>query len=244
MAIIVFQHFARGTPGRIGVTFRDHGLQLDIRRLDLPESASNPHFPSDFDEVDGVISLGGPQNVGDADAWIRPEIEFLKEAHARQLPVVGVCLGAQLIAAALGGKVAPMSKPEWGFPVVSQHPVANTDTILSGVPWKIRQFQSHGQEITELPPGATLLQSSEQCKVQCFRAGIRTYAFQYHFECDKDMVVSFAENSQDELRACGLDLGAIKAQADEHYDRFGIVSNRLCVNLASYLFPALHRASV
>lgn len=243
MAIIVFQHFATGTPGRIGVTFRDHGLNLDIRRLDLPQSAANPHFPADFDDVDGVISLGGPQNVGDPHPWLETEMAFLREAHNRKLPVVGVCLGAQLIAAALGGKVGPMPKPEWGFPVVSQHPVANTETILAGIPWRARFFQSHAHEIKELPPGATLLQSSEACKVQSFRVGLRTYAFQYHFEADLEMARTFAEGSRDELAAAGLDLAAINAQADEHYERSALLANRLTVNIASYLFPALQRAA-
>lgn len=237
MAIIIFQHSPLGTPGRLGLTLRDHGFKLDIRRLDLPASRTNPHVPADFDNVDGVISLGGPQNVGDAHAWMQPEVEFLREAHRRQLPLLGVCLGHQLIAAALGGKVGPMEKPEWGFPDVNQLPVANTDTILAGIPWTSRQFQAHAQEVKELPPGATLLQSSAQCKGQAFRAGLRTYAFQYHFECDKEMVAKFADSSRDELATLGLDAAAIRTQADQSYDRFAVVADRLCVNLAAYLFP-------
>ncbi|MBC7773695.1 MAG: type 1 glutamine amidotransferase [Pyrinomonadaceae bacterium] len=237
MAIIILQHSPIGTPGRLGLTLRDHGFKLDIRRLDLPFSRTNPHVPVDFDNVDGVVSLGGPQNVGDSHPWMQPEIEFLRETHKRQLPLVGICLGHQLIAEALGGKVGPMDKPEWGFTETFQYPVANTDVVLSGVPWTSRQFQAHAQEVKELPIGATLLQSSSQCKVQSFRAGLRTYSFQYHLECDKDMVNRFAETSRDELSASGLDTGAIKAQADQHYDRFAVVSDRLCVNLAAFLFP-------
>jgi GMP synthase-like glutamine amidotransferase len=237
MAIIILQHSTLGTPGRLGLTLRDHGFKLDIRRLDLPASRTNPHVPVDFDNVDGVVSLGGPQNVGDAHSWMQPEIDFLRETHKRQLPLVGICLGHQMIAAALGGKVGPMASPEWGFPEANQLPVANTDIVLAGVPWSSRQFQAHAQEVTELPPGATLLQSSVQCKVQSFRAGLRTYCFQYHFECDKEMVAKFADSSREELAAAGLDAGAIKTQADQHYDRFAVVSDRLCVNLAAYLFP-------
>ena len=235
MAIIVFQHSPLGTPGRLGLTLRDHGAKLDIRRLDLPASRTNPHVPVDFDNVDGVISLGGPQNVGENHPWMAPEIEFLRETHKRQLPLLGVCLGHQLIAHALGGKVAPMDKPEWGFPVVNQLPVANTDTILAGVPWSSRQFQAHAQEVKELPPGTTVLQSSDACKIQAFRGGLRTYAFQYHFECDRDMVMKFAESSRDELAALNLTTADVKTQADQHYDRFAVIADRLCVNLATYL---------
>jgi len=237
MAIIIFQHSPLGTPGRLGLTLRDHGSKLDIRRLDLPPSRTNPHVPADFDNVDGVVSLGGPQNVGDAHPWMQPEIEFLRETHKRQLPLLGICLGHQLIAAALGGKVGPIEKPEWGFQEVRQLPIANTDTVLAGMPWTTRQFQAHGQEVKELPPGATLLESSTQCKVQSFRAGLRTYSFQYHFECDREMTTRFAESSRDELALLGLDPGAIKAQGDQHYDRFAVVADRLCVNIAAFLFP-------
>ena len=244
MAIIVFQHSAMCGPGRIGVTFRDHAQKLDIRRLDLPESPANRHIPPDFDNVDGVISLGGPQNVGDPLPWMDAEMNFLREAHQRGLPVVGVCLGAQLIAAALGGKVALLPRPEWGFPNVSQLPVANTDTILAGIPWTSRQFQAHAQGVSELPPGATLLQTSEACKVQSFRVGMRTYAFQYHFECDREMVNAYAAGSGGELAAAGLDTASFTAQADEHYPRFAILADRLSVNIVSYLFPSLRRIAI
>jgi GMP synthase-like glutamine amidotransferase len=237
MLILVLQHAASCTPGRIGLTLRDHAHKLDIRRLDLPESRTNRHIPPDFDNIDAVISLGGPQNVGENLPWMQPEIEFLRETHRRQIPLLGVCLGAQMVAHALGGKVAPMPKPEWGFPVVSQLPIANTETILAGIPWHTRQFQAHAQEVQELPPGATLLQSSAACKVQAFRVGIRTYAFQYHFECDREMVNAFAAGSAAELAAAGLSVAQVNAEADEHYPRFAICADRLCVNLASFLFP-------
>lgn len=242
MNILILQHSSLGTPGRLGLTLRDHGSKLDIRRLDRPASRTNPHVPTDFDNVDGVVSLGGPQNVGDDVPWMQPEIEFLREAHKRQLPLLGICLGHQLIAHALGGKVGAMEKPEWGFPLVRQHPVANTDIILAGVPWCSGMFQAHAQEVKELPPGATLLQSSQACNVQAFRAGLRTYAFQYHFECDRDMVMKFAESSRDELTTIGLTPADIKSQAEQEYDRFAVIADRLCVNLASFLLGVGKRA--
>jgi GMP synthase (glutamine-hydrolysing) len=241
MAIIVFQHSEIGVPGRLGLTLRDQGRTLDIRRLDLPAGAGVRHVPPDFDGVEAVVSLGGPQNIGEEYPWMAAEIEYLGEAHRRRLPLVGICLGCQLIAHALGGKVGPMDKPEWGFTAVSQHPVANTDTILAGIPWTTRQFQAHGQEVKEPPGAATLLESSAACRVQSFRAGLRTYAFQYHFECDRDMIRGFAAGSADELRAAGLDAAAVERQADEHYERFARAADRLCGNLASYLFPVSRR---
>jgi len=123
MAIIVFQHDDRNAAGRLGLTLRDHGFKLDIRRLHRGDAV-----PPDFDEVEGVLSLGGKPNVDDPrdmHPWMDAELAFLREAHARALPVVGICLGHQLIAAALGGEVAKADKPEAGFVRVRLTPPAH-----------------------------------------------------------------------------------------------------------------------
>ncbi len=238
MAIVIFQHTATEHAARLAMTLRDHGKKLDIRRLDLPESAANPHIPGDFDFVEGVISLGGQMNVGDDFPWMQREIEYLAEAHKRNLPVVGICLGAQLIAKALGGQVGPMQGgPEWGMIPVRQFPVANTDIILAGIPWEAPQFHAHGQEVTALPPGATALQASDKCKVQSFRAGMRTYGFQYHFECDMTMIEDFLTSGDPQLVESGLDPAHGLEEARIQYEMYARTSNRLAVNLASYLFP-------
>lgn len=241
MSIIVFQHGPDVGPMRLGAALRDLACTLDIRRLDLaPSRPGDPRcrVPPDFDNVEGVVSLGGGQNVGENHPWMDAEIGYLREAHRRQLPLVGICLGCQLIAHALGGKVGPMNKPEWGFTTVTQHPIANTETILAGVPWATPQFQAHGQEVKELPAGATLLQSSPACQVQSFRAGLRTYAFQYHFEFDRAGIAAVCgPGGAGVPPASGLDIAVIDRQMKESYDTFARVSDRLCDNLAAYLFP-------
>lgn len=226
MAILIFQHGARQIPGRLGKTLRNLGAQLQIVRIDQGEPV--PALDT-LDEIDGVIVLGGDMNVTDTPqpAWMAAELAFIKAAHERLMPLVGICLGCQMIAAALGGAVAPAAQGEYGMVAVNQHPIANTDIVLAGVPWKTWQFQSHAQEVTTLPPGATLLQSSAACKVQSYRIGLRTYAFQYHFECDLPMIRQFD-------RASG---GKCAAGVEEHYDRFATSADRLCENIALYLMP-------
>lgn len=240
MAIIVFQHAPTDHPGRLGLTFRDHGRPLDVRRLDLPVGGPtrNRHIPTDFDDVDGVISLGGPMNVTDAaqHPWMAAEMEFLKAAHERKLPVLGVCLGAQLIAKALGGEVGPTDKPEWGMGRVKQLPVANTDIVLAGVAWNAWQFHAHGQEVKTLPPGAVGLQFSDRCKVQSFRAGLRTYGFQYHFECDLADIQDFLACGDPQIVQSGIDPKSELDAAKAHYDEYARLGDRLCGNLALYLF--------
>ncbi len=130
--------------------------------------------------------MGGPQNVepGQPD-WLTAEIAFIKAAHDRALPVVGICLGSQMLAAALGGRSARCPSPRSALPPSTSPSRARPRPCLAGIPWSHAQLHSHGFHVSQLPPGATLLASSALCKVQAFKAGIRSYGFQFHPECDK-----------------------------------------------------------
>ncbi len=241
MPLIVFQHSDSARPGRLGATLRDHGLLLTILRPDRGDE-----IPPDLDGVDGVISLGGPQSCAagaERPVWMDLEMEFLRCAHDAELPVVGVCLGHQMLAMALGGEVQRMPKPEIGFCDIEISPAGQTDAILSGIPWRSPQFSHHEDEVKKAPPGATALASSKACAVQSFRAGIRSYGFQFHFEADRPMVDVFTRSSPEQLAAAGLAESKIAEQADTQYERFARVANRLCLNLATYLLPTGRRVT-
>ena len=248
MAIVIFQHASNCGPGRLGLCLRDHGFKVDLRRLDLPKEDSYHRgrsigIPADFDNVHGVISLGGPQNVGDDVPWMKPEMAFLAEAHRRQLPVMGICLGHQMVAQALGGAVGPMVTPEVGFHRVSLTTAGQIETVLGGVAWDGPQLQSHGQEVKTLPAGATLLATSKGCKNQAFKAGVRTYGFQYHFECDRTMCESFLGGDDSLVRWCRTAGGDLGQSIDEAFPLFNRMADRLCVNLAAFMFPEAIRLS-
>lgn len=240
MSIIVFQHGATIGPGRLGATLRDHGFALDIRRLDELGAAG---VPRDLDNVHAVVSLGGNQNVGEKHAWMEAEAAYVREAHRRQLPVIGICLGHQLIAHALGGKVGPMDRYHVGFEKVRLNPAGQTEAMLAGIAWDSMQFEDHGYEIKEPPPDSTVLASSAACKVECFRAGLRTYGFQYHFEADRAMMETWWADSAALLAKAGVSAGDLAGQCNKHYDTFARLADRLCVNLATFLFPVMKRTS-
>ncbi len=244
MAIIVFQHHDIGTAGRLGLTFRDHGFKLRVIRPDRGEA-----IPPDFDGVEGVVSMGGPQNVDDPVGkwpWMPGEMEYLKGAHERQLPVIGVCLGHQMLAAALGGEVGPIDPgqgPEMGFHAVEIGALGQTDPVLAGIAWKSMQFQSHGREVKRLPGGAAGLSSSARCKVQSFRAGMRSYGFQYHFEVDRAGLEAHVRADGECLTKAGTSAEEVLRQADAQYAGFARLGDRLCLNLVTCLFPRVFRGA-
>jgi GMP synthase (glutamine-hydrolysing) len=236
--ILVLQHDNQGHAGRLAATLRDHGFKLSTIRPDKGDP-----LPPDLDDVEGLVILGGEMNVTDIDKlpWMQREVELIQAAHKEELPVIGICLGAQLIAHALGGKVGPREKPAIGFYPTSLNTAGQTDVMLAGVPWNHMQVYSCGQEVQQLPPGAALLAGTAQIKTQIFRVGLRTYGYICHFECDRPMVDMLMGACKSGMEKCGITAGEVKVQADQEYDRYARVSDRMCVNLATLCFPLQRR---
>lgn len=240
MAILIFQHHRAEPTCRLGETLQDIGHRL--RTVALYEGES---LPSDLDDVDGVISMGGPMNVDQADAfpWIEGEMALIKQAHEAKLPVVGICLGAQLVAKALGGEVGPMEQAEVGFGPLRLAFPGTTDPIYAGIPWSTTTFHAHAQQVTDLPPGATPLAGSPACKNQAFKVGLTTYAFQYHFEWDRADLARVLSSMTGWLTEIGADVPAIKADIDKSYPMYRHLGDRLCRTLTDLVFPLDKRLS-
>ena len=241
MAILVIQHADMCRPGRLGLTLRDHAFKLDIRRPDRGEA-----LPQDLDDVEGMICLPGPQQVDQDLPWIEEACELIRQAHAAQLPVLGVCLGAQMVAHALGGEVGACKAPEAGFVDVEIVGPGQTDTLLAGIAWRSAQFVLHSYEVKTPPPGAQVLARSASGAVRAFRAGLRTYGFQFHFEADRPMIDAILQDAASDRAHFSLDdaqiNGQINAQIDEHYADFARLADRLCVNIATCLIPRVANA--
>ncbi|MCC5824125.1 MAG: type 1 glutamine amidotransferase [Phycisphaerales bacterium] len=234
--IVILQHNEHAHAGRLARCLRDHGFRLDIRRVDLPPEAGGKPVPSDLDNLHGLVVLGGAQNVDENHPFLAQEQALIRMAHEAGLPIVGICLGCQQIAKALGGRVARMAKPEVGMTPVHLNSVGQTETMLAGIPWSSPQLHSHAYEVVELPPGATLLGSTPACKVQSFRIGVRTFAFQHHFECDLPMAYHLMERSVPLAAEAGLTLDELNRQIDENAEMFDRSNDRRCENLATFAF--------
>jgi GMP synthase-like glutamine amidotransferase len=237
MPILVFQHSSTGGPGRLGTTLRDHGFALDIRRPDLGGPGNT--VPSDLDNLHGVVILGGPQNVTDIAQypWMQAEAALIKKAHDAQLPILGICLGHQLIAHALGGEVAFKQAPDVGMGRLLINTTGQVEPLLAGIAWDSPQFFACEQEVTKLPPGATLLASTARTKNSIFKVGLRTLGIQPHFECDRPMLDTLVSLCKDQIERAGGSIDGVRADIERDYAAYARLSDRLCVNLATLCWP-------
>ncbi len=232
MPIIAFQHHDAYRTGRLGLTLRDHGFAVETIRADKDQPP-----PPDLDDIDAVISLGGPQQTNEGHIWMDRERAYLKQALDAGLPVIGLGLGAQLMAEAAGGEVGDMEAPEAGFVEVEIVSAGQTETILSGIAWKTRQFMKHTRGVTKLPEGGRVLAKSARCSAQAFRLGMRSFGFQYHFECDRQMIDAMVADAQALLHRSGVTTQEFEQQAQASYERFARLADRLCLNLVNYAIP-------
>jgi len=177
--VLVLQHVACEPPGTYTPFLAKRGDLLTVR-LDLDEAESLRDI--DPDEVAAVVAMGGPMGVYETDLfpWINDEVAFIADMVEAQVPFLGVCLGAQLLAAALGGRVFRGDRPEVGIGDVYLNSAAHDDPVLGGLAPKVAVLQWHSDTFT-LPAGTTLLASSDLYEHQAFCRG-SAYGLQFHAE--------------------------------------------------------------
>jgi GMP synthase-like glutamine amidotransferase len=130
----------------------------------------------------------------DAFPWLRDEKAFIREAVAdRGLPYLGLCLGHQLLAEALGGSVGPSEMPEIGVMDVQLTEAGATGVLFDGMPERFSTLQWHSAEVKQMPAGATCLATSPDCTVQAMKWETRAYSAQFHIEVEADTVTNWAE---------------------------------------------------
>lgn len=146
----------------------------------------------DLDGAAGLILMGGPMSANDDLPYIHSELKLIEQAARKGLPVLGICLGAQLIAKALGASVYPNHVKEIGWYPFEWTEAAGRDALHRGLSGSETVFQWHG-ETFDLPPGAELLASSAECRHQAFRIGANIYGFQYHLEVTPEMIAEWLD---------------------------------------------------
>lgn len=190
--MIIFRHIDCEGPGYLAEVLAQYSMPYRLVKIDLNEA-----LPGDIDGTSGLILMGGPMSVNDPLPWIEPLLSLIRKAHARGLPVLGHCLGGQLISKALGGTVSANPVKEIGW-----HPVRRSNTPaaadwLSGLPQEFTLFHWHGETFS-IPEGAELIMESDNCRHQGFAHG-NTLALQCHMEMTAPMVEDWASIYRDEL---------------------------------------------
>lgn len=201
---------------RLGQWLTDAGMELAIRR---PHAGDQ--LPESLDGYDALVVLGGEQHAyrgpgGEPGAAWFPACEsLLRKAVRHRVPALAICLGAQLLATAHAGTVAPASAgSEIGVRLVARRDAAESDPLFARVPFAPDVIQWHHDEITELPAGAVLLAASTHYPHQAFRLGPAAWGLQFHIEPDPAMVAQWAGSDPDLLARLGRDRAGMVAEAE------------------------------
>jgi GMP synthase (glutamine-hydrolysing) len=187
--LLVCQHVAYEILGTLDPLLRDAGFR--IRYVNF---GRDPHARPSLDGYQGVVLLGGPMNVDEVEQHphLATEVELINEAIERNIPMLGICLGAQLIAKALGAKVTKNPVKEIGWYDLALSAEGKSDPVLGHLKESERIFQWHGDTF-DVPDGAVHLASSVSCRNQAFRYGANVYGFQFHLEVDTPLIKRWLE---------------------------------------------------
>ncbi len=223
--VLIFRHVRCEGPGYLADFLKTRNILFELVRIDR----SDP-IPADVESCSGLVFMGGMMSVNDPLPWIEQELALIRLAHARGIPMLGHCLGGQLISKALGGGVAPNPVREIGWYPVEQ--VGTPGRWLNGLPQYFEVFHWHGETFS-IPKGATPLLRSPYCENQAFILG-NTLAFQCHVEMTEALVKEWVVLYRDQLTepcasvqstAAVLDhlperIAALQGVADRIYSRW------------------------
>jgi GMP synthase (glutamine-hydrolysing) len=210
--VVIFHHVPHELAGTLADALGAAGLRSEY----VPLYGAAPPQP-DLDRLAGLVVLGGPMNVDQTDEYpfLVPEVAWIRQATEARLPVLGVCLGAQLLAKALGAKVWQNPVKEIGWYPLELTPAAAVDPLFAGClnapgggsPARaktLQVFQWHGDTF-DLPPGAVHLARSAACQHQAFRHGESAYGLQFHLEMTAEMIEDWLGNADNSRELAALD---------------------------------------
>ena len=209
--VLVVEHDRECPPALVGTWLAEEGCALDVRRPyagdELPGSAT----------YDGLLVLGGPMGADDdaKHAWLGPVKAMLREARTADLPTLGICLGHQLIAAALGGTVRPNRLGQQvGLLGVNWTRAADDDPLLGSLATPRRGVHWNDDVVTELPPEAVALAVTERGEIQAARYARRMWGVQLHPEVDVPVLIPWAESDRGSHETRGIDTDGLLRDID------------------------------
>jgi GMP synthase-like glutamine amidotransferase len=187
---LVVTHTESEHPGLLARWLPEEGLALEV-----VSPWKGEDLPASLDGYAALVVMGGPQQAYDDSSapWLADVKALIAAAVAQGLPTFGVCLGAQLLAEACGGRVEPGAEgPELGARLVAKRDLAGADPLFWDLPLSPVVVQWHWDAVVDLPPGSALLMSSPAYPHQAFRVGERAWGIQFHVEADADMIGRWA----------------------------------------------------
>ena len=221
--VLIIQNDAKEGAGLLSTLIDERGLP---QKTILGETADFSRLEAD--DYNGLVILGGAQSAYETDLYpfIEKEMDLCEAFIADAKPVAGFCLGAQIIACALGGRVVPGKQKEIGWYDLYLTDAALQDPLLAKHPQKLIAYHFHG-DVIELPPDAANLAYSDLTTCQLFRSGKSTYGFQYHAEVDLALIEAMCANNTSYMTSYGFDPDAIVQSSRKRITDFEQANRRV-----------------
>ena len=224
MRAVCLQHVSFEGPGAFAAALTDRGVSLErylVPKDGLPNNAG-----------DLLIVMGGPMSVNDSDEWIAAETVFIRSALRTGKRVIGVCLGSQFMAKALGATVQSGRALEIGMTPITLSREAKQDPLFTTLPHSFDVFQWHG-EVFDLPKDCVRLAGSAIAPLQAFRYGARAYGLLFHLEMEQAGIDALCQECAPDLMKAKLTAQEITAAATPHLPVLHQFADRLIGHMLS-----------